>query len=73
MGLRHSVQRTSSGWKAQMRIPLGNLKWNGDLTTIVGNAYAILGKTPNRSYWSLSLPPQKKLRFHQPEFFRPLL
>ncbi|MDG0817105.1 carbohydrate-binding family 9-like protein [Bdellovibrio svalbardensis] len=73
MGMVHQVLRTETGWKAEMGIPLRNLGWNGDPSLIVGNAYSILGKSPGRSFWSLSLPPQVKPNFHKPEFFKPLL
>ena len=73
MGLKHFVQRHAGGWTADLWIPLENLGWDADPSKIVGNAYSILGKAPNRSFWSLSLPPMKKPNFHQPMFFKPLL
>ncbi len=73
MGIEHEVKRTPTGWTAQMSIPLEGLNWNGDPASIIGNAYAIQGRAPSRSYWSLSLPHQLKPNFHQPQFFKPLL
>lgn len=73
MGVFYRVERSAEGWTGEMRIPLENLGWNGDLKNIVGNAFAIQGKAPNRSYWSLFTPPMKKPNFHRPEFFRPLI
>ena len=73
LGLQHYVERTKDGWIADLWIPLENLNWNYDPSKIVGNAYAILGKKPNRSFWSLSLPPMNKPNFHQPQYFQKLL
>ncbi|QDK37012.1 carbohydrate-binding family 9-like protein [Bdellovibrio sp. NC01] len=72
-GFQHEVVRHEGGWTARMIIPLAAIGWNGDASMIRGNAYAILGKSPNRSFWSLSLPKQAKPNFHKPEFFKPLL
>lgn len=72
-GFTHEVERHEGGWTARMTIPLTELGWNGEASMIRGNAYAILGKSPNRSFWSLSLPKQLKPNFHKPEFFKPLL
>lgn len=73
MGIQHHVERSDKGWQATLAIPLRNLGWKGDVSVIRGNAYSILGKSPNRSYWSLYLPKQIKPNFHKPEFFRKLL
>jgi len=73
MGLRYEVKRSQSGWQARLEIPLKNLGWNGNPSAIRGNAYSILGKSPNRSFWSAFLPKQAKPSFHKPEFFKPLL
>lgn len=72
-GFQHSTQRTPTGWNADLFIPLENLGWNGDASQVIGNAYAILGKSPHRMYWSRSLPVQQKPNFHQPAFFQPFL
>lgn len=73
MGLQHQVIRSDKGWQATLVIPLRNLGWSGDVAAIRGNAYSILGKSPNRSFWSLYLPQQTKPNFHKPEFFKTLL
>lgn len=73
LGLNAAVARVPGGWTGEMRIPLRALGWNGDVDKIVGNAFAIQGKRPNRSYWSLYSPPARKPNFHQPQFFRRLL
>jgi hypothetical protein len=73
LGLITRVQRTPFGWIGEMEIPLSGLGWSGDPTLLWGNAFAIQGAPPNRSYWSLFLPQQKKPNFHQPQYFRPLL
>lgn len=73
MGIKHATERTADGWKARLTIPLKNLGWDGDVAHVRGNAFAILGAPPRRSFWSLSLPAQKKANFHQPEFFRGLV
>ncbi len=72
MGVQHSVARFPGGWRAEMLIPMENLGWDGDRCSIVGNAFAILGKPP-RSFWSLYLPHEDKPNFHKPEYFKPLL
>lgn len=71
LGLKSRVRRVGGAWMAEMEIPLGPLGWDGDLSKIVGNAYAIIGKKPNRTFWGLTLPPQEKANFHKPEFFKP--
>lgn len=68
----HETQKTLTGWTATLKIPLKNLNWSGNDSDIVGNAFAILGKSP-RTFWSLFLPRSKKPNFHQPQFFKPLL
>lgn len=72
MGLRTSVQRTRRGWIGELSVPLENLNWNGRVSQITGNAYAILGKSPRRSFWSQFMPALPKPNFHQPQYFRPL-
>lgn len=95
LGLIHNTEiiksndnKTVSGWKAQLKIPLKNIisnfasasniltntHWNFNLNDfiLVGNAYAILGQSPSRQFFSLYLPLQKKPNFHKPEFFQPL-
>lgn len=73
MGLQHKTAKTAQGWSGDMLIPLEKLGWDGDPSKVIGNAYAIFGKTGARSFWSLSIPPQAKPNFHKPEFFKPLL
>lgn len=73
MGLHTNVQKTKTGWVGEMQIPLDRLGWKGDVKDIVGNAFAIQGKSPSRSFWSLFMPAMPKPRFHQPRYFRPLL
>lgn len=72
-GIETAAAITENGWVGELRIPLENLKWNGRPESLIGNAFAVLGKGPSRSYWSASLPPQKKPNFHLPEYFRPLI
>jgi len=67
LGMDQNVERRPDGWNAEMRIPLDRLGWKGG--KIKGNAFAILGKKPNRRFYSLSLPAQEKPRFHLPEHF----
>lgn len=69
LGLKSSVTKTEEGWQGEMHIPLPA---GTDPKKLRGNLYAILGKKPNRSYWSAFLPPQAKPNFHQPQFFAPL-
>jgi hypothetical protein len=54
-----------------MEIPLKDLDWNGDPATIVGNAFAIIGTSGERRFYSAYLPQQQKPNFHQPSFFKP--
>jgi hypothetical protein len=69
-GFGHSVQTLGAGWRAEFRIPLRELGWDGNPKHIVGNAFAILDDKP-RTYWSLYLPKQTKPDFHLPEYFQP--
>ncbi len=69
-GFLHQTRRTEFGWQAELQIPLKNLNWNGDIKSIIGNVYAIQGKSPARSFWSLSAIPKAKPNFHQPQFFK---
>lgn len=73
-GFKHSVtlQKERLGWDATLEIPLGDLGWNGDPGALVGNAFAIVGGKGVRRFYSAYLPPQTKLNFHQPKFFKPL-
>ena len=71
MGLQHFATKTSDGWEADIMIPLSNLKWDGQISKIIGNAYSIQGASPSRSFWGLFLPPQSKPNFHQPQYFKP--
>lgn len=74
MGLETKATRTPKGWTTDLSIPLDRLGWKGDVNQIVGNAYAILGKKPDRRYYVRSpLPEQKKPNFHVPAAFKPLL
>jgi hypothetical protein len=74
IGLETKVTRTHAGWATDLSVPLDRLGWKGDVTKIVGNAYAILGKKPDRHYYVRSpLPAQKKPNFHVPAAFKPLL
>ena len=73
MGLATHAVTNSTGWVADFELPLDHLDWKGDPAKIVGNAYAILGKKPDRRFYSRSLPVQSKPNFHQPQFFKPLL
>ena len=72
LGLVSSATILPNGWTAELRIPLKTLDWDGDVTKIRGNFYAVLERAP-RSYWSSFLPRAKKPDFHQPKFFQPLL
>jgi hypothetical protein len=71
-GLVSYTQKTTVGWQADLQIPITQLGWNGNPQRIIGNAFAILGKT-KRTYWSLHLPKTKKPKFHKPEYFHPLI
>jgi hypothetical protein len=72
IGIEHSVMMIPQGWIGEMSIPLSNLGWDGDPSHIQGNAFAVLGQSPHRSYFSLFLPAETKPNFHRPEFFKPL-
>ena len=72
VGSKAIVHRVKGSWSADLSIKLSRLGYDGDRSKLVGNAFAVLGKKPLRSYWSLSLPHQDKPNFHKPEFFRPL-
>lgn len=73
MGMQSQVQSVDGGWSADIEIPLKNLNWDGNSTDITGNAYAILGQSPNRTYFSAFMPPLPKVNFHQPQYFQSLL
>jgi hypothetical protein len=72
-GMVHSASRNETAWEAEMRIPLKTLGWDGDRMKVTGNAFAILGPTGRRSYWSLFLPRQAHAGFHKPRYFERLL
>jgi hypothetical protein len=72
LGLVSTAALRTGGWSAEVKIPLKPLGWDGDPTTIRGNFYSVLERSP-RSYWSSFLPNAQKPNFHQPQFFRPLL
>ena len=72
-GLVHFAGLKDYGWAAELHIPLRPLGWDGDPKKIVGNLFAILGATGNRSYWSLFLPKQSKPDFHKPRYFERLI
>jgi hypothetical protein len=59
-------------WDTSMEIDLTRLGWQGDRTTITGNAFAIWGKGERRMHYSLNLPVQEKPDFHLPEHFKKL-
>jgi hypothetical protein len=69
----HNAEITASGWSVDMTIDLMKLGWQGDDSKILGNAFAITGKSPDRRFWSLYLPKMKKANFHQPQYFGPLI
>jgi hypothetical protein len=72
LGLVSSAKFVPGGWRAEMKIPLKPLGWDGDPGKIRGNLYSVLERKP-QSYWSSFLPKAKKPDFHQPKFFKPLL
>ncbi|MEZ4815287.1 MAG: carbohydrate-binding family 9-like protein [Bdellovibrionota bacterium] len=79
----HSVTQNEDpkGWSADLYIPLKELGWKGDVSTVIGNNFSILGKRQllnsgrrlNRHYWSSFLPQQEKPNFHKTEYFKRLL
>lgn len=73
LGLKTKVTNTKEGWIGEMWIPLFMINWDGDPKMIYGNAFAIQGLPGERSFWSLFLPRARKAKFHQPEYFRPLI
>jgi hypothetical protein len=73
-GFTRVVRRTGEcEWEAELGIPLSLLGWDGDPSSVTGNAYAILGPKESRTYWSLFLGPQQKPDFHLPTLFKPLV
>lgn len=76
-GWSHRSRTTESGqgqaWNARLSLPLRELGWSGDIATIRGGAFAILGAAGARRYWSLFLKPQAKPDFHLPSEFQALL
>lgn len=73
-GFHHSARRHGPGeWEAEIRIPLDKLGWDGDPSSVTGNAYAILGPKESRTYWSAFLGQQEKPDFHLPREFKRLV
>ena len=73
LGLVSTATMVPGGWTAELKIPMKPLGWDGDPRKIRGNFYSILGRAPQRSFWSSFLPKAAKANFHQPQFFQPLL
>jgi hypothetical protein len=72
-GFTYSARHLSGGdWDAEMSIPLTRLGWDGDPASITGNAFAILGPSDARTYWSLFEGQQVKPDFHIPHRFHRL-
>jgi hypothetical protein len=73
-GFTHRAAIVAGGWEAEMKIPLASLGWDGKQPLqLTGNAYAALGASDRRVYWSLFELPPGKPDFHVPSAFRPLL
>jgi hypothetical protein len=66
-----TMQPNRPGWDAMMEIPLKDLAWNGDPATLAGNAFAILGASGARRFYSAYLPRQPRPNFHEPSSFKP--
>jgi len=73
LGLTSMATMVPGGWKAELSIPLKPLGWDGDPEKIRGNFYSILGRKPERTFWSAFLPKAPTANFHQPQYFRLLL
>ena len=73
LGLVSTAAIQAGGWRAELKIPLKPLGWDGDPKKIRGNFYSILGRDSTRGYWSTFLPKADKPNFLQPQFFQPLL
>lgn len=74
VGIETKTSRLPDSWTTEIIVPLDHLSWQGDPAKIVGNAFAILGAKPNRRFYSMNpLPPQKKMTFHVPSAFSPLV
>jgi len=72
-GFTHRAAIVAGGWEADMKIPLASLGWDGKQSVqLIGNAYAALGASDRRVYWSLFELPSGKPDFHAPSAFRPL-
>ena len=71
-GFRGVAQITSTGWSADLSIPLLKIGWTGDQKDIFGNAYSILGESHHRVFWSLFPLATSKgpVSFHQPGKFQ---
>ncbi|HYZ72772.1 MAG TPA: hypothetical protein VE641_06805, partial [Chthoniobacterales bacterium] len=66
-----TMQPNRPGRDAMMEIPLKDLAWNGDTATLAGNAFAILGASGARRFYSAYLPRQPRPNFHEPSSFKP--
>jgi hypothetical protein len=73
LGLASTATIVTGGWRAELKIPLKPLGWDGDPSKIRGNYYSVLGEAKERSYWSTFLPRTTKPNFHQPQYFKALL
>jgi hypothetical protein len=73
LGLASTATIVTGGWRAELKIPLKPLGWDGDPSKIRGNYYSVLGAARERSYWSTFLPSTAKPNFHQPQYFKALL
>lgn len=73
LGLVSTATIVTGGWRAELKIPLKPLGWDGDPSKIRGNYYSVLGTARERSYWSTFLPRTAKPNFHQPQYFKVLL
>lgn len=72
-GFDYAAAITKTGWTAEMKIPLASIGCDGSsFLQLIGNAYAALGKTESRIYWSLFELPSGRPDFHIPGAFRPL-
>lgn len=72
VGAQVGTHVSKSSWSGTFSIPLKNLGWKGNPSYLRGNFYAIIGKSPKRTFWSSFLPQQTKPNFHSPEHFKPL-
>lgn len=73
---KRAVRVSDDAWTATFQIPWTALGWPSEhkgARTVRGNAFAILGSSESRSYWSLFTPPQETPDFHRPQEFGELL